>query len=119
MTNQSQHWPEVRTQQTTSTKFETQEANSSIIATFSSNPQIPVRKPSMMDHATPASKVSAFCRAVLSALIPHEFWGSGGERSHNEAVFNRNVDRFIKLRRFENLSLHEVSQGLKASKAFL
>jgi telomerase reverse transcriptase len=71
------------------------------------------RKPSMMDHATPSAMVSAFCRAVLHRLVPHEFWGVQEVQTHNEAIFHRNVDRFIGLRRFESLSLHEVSQGIR------
>ncbi len=67
----------------------------------------------MMDHATPAAMVSAFCRAVLSHIIPPGFWGNGSDQAHNERVFQRNVDRFVELRRFETMSLHEVSQGLK------
>jgi len=59
--------------------------------------------------------VSAFCRAVLLRLIPSDFWGAGDTKAHNEKIFLRNVDRFIKLRRFETLSLHDVCQGLKAS----
>jgi telomerase reverse transcriptase len=69
----------------------------------------------MTDHATPSATVSAFCRAVLCRLIPHEFWGAGEAQVRNKAVFHRNVDRFIGLRRFETLSLHEVSQGIKVS----
>ena len=118
MINGSAQWPGENTQGTNSTAFETQEminGKSSITTTIFSKSENPVQKPSMMDHATPISKVFAFCRAVLSALIPHEFWGSGEEQSLNEAIFYRNVCRFIELRRFENLSLHEVLQGLKAS----
>ncbi|KAJ5032244.1 uncharacterized protein L3040_008853 [Drepanopeziza brunnea f. sp. 'multigermtubi'] len=70
-------------------------------------------KPSMMNHATPTAMVSAFCRAVLSHLIPSDFWGTGDDRVHNERLFYKNIDRFIELRRFETLSLHEVTQGLK------
>jgi telomerase reverse transcriptase len=59
--------------------------------------------------------VSAFCRAVLSRLLPSDFWGVRDAKEANERVFLHNVDRFIELRRFESLSLHEVSQGLKVS----
>ncbi|PBP24578.1 Telomerase reverse transcriptase [Diplocarpon rosae] len=75
----------------------------------------PTRKPSMMNHATPTAMVSAFCRAVLWHLIPFEFWGAGATQAHNQRTFNNNVNRFIDLRRFESLSLHEVTQGLKIS----
>lgn len=73
------------------------------------------KKPSMMDHATPTAKVSAFCRAVLAHLIPSEFWGTGDAEAHNERRFLRSVDRFIEMRRFESLTLHEVMQGIKVS----
>ncbi|XMA14564.1 hypothetical protein WAI453_007355 [Rhynchosporium graminicola] len=74
---------------------------------------IPTKKPSMRNHATPTAKVSAFCRAVLSRLIPSEFWGLGDIQKHNEKIFHQNIDKFIELRRFESMSLHEVTQGLK------
>lgn len=73
------------------------------------------RKESMMDHSTPTSLVSAFCRAVISQLVPNEFWGVGEVQNHNISIIHRNIDRFVKLRRFESLSLHEVTQGLKVS----
>lgn len=57
--------------------------------------------------------VSAFCRAVISRLLPSDVWGTGDTKIANEKAFLQNVNRFIELRRFESLSLHEVSQGLK------
>jgi telomerase reverse transcriptase len=101
--------------QESSTRLQTQASintNISILAT-ASIAQAPPRKPSMMDNATPTAMVSAFCQAVFSNLIPGDFWGSGDVKLHNERVFYQNVDRFVSLRRFESLSLHEVSQGLK------
>lgn len=68
-----------------------------------------------MNHATPAAGVSAFCRAVLSNLIPHGFWGDGDTRVHNELVFFHNVTQFVELRRFESLTLHKVLQKMKVS----
>lgn len=69
---------------------------------------------SMIEFATPASDVSAFCRAVLCSLIPNGFWGVGKQADANQKVILQHVDRFIHLRRFENLSLHVVSQQMKA-----
>ena len=63
--------------------------------------------------ATPPSDVSAFCQAVLSNLIPNRFWGEGKQGQENKTVIMRNIDSFVRLRRFESLSLHTVSQGLK------
>lgn len=68
---------------------------------------------SLIPFATPTADVSAFCRAVLSKIIPRAFWGDGPEGSRNQAVVMQNVNRFIHLGRHERLSLHTVSQGLK------
>ncbi|KAI4287710.1 MAG: hypothetical protein L6R35_003030 [Caloplaca aegaea] len=69
----------------------------------------------VVDHSTPVSNVSAFCRAVLARLIPDAFWGCGGAGDHNKEVTMSNVDRFVRLRRFESMTLHVVFQGLKIS----
>ncbi|KJZ73514.1 hypothetical protein HIM_07070 [Hirsutella minnesotensis 3608] len=86
--------------------------------TDSRNPQpasTPVEQGQLVDLATPASCVSAFCQAVLSKLIPNEFWGSKDATGDNKAIFLRKVDHFIRLRRFESITLHELSQGLKVT----
>lgn len=67
----------------------------------------------IVDVATPAPHVSRFCQVVLSKIIPNEFWGTGPSQKHNKEVVLRNVDRFIRLRRFENMSLHDALQGIK------
>ncbi|KAK2803650.1 hypothetical protein FQN51_003412 [Onygenales sp. PD_10] len=72
-----------------------------------------VRKISMTEHATPIAAVSAFCRAVLLKLIPNELFGHGEGGISNRDTVMRYVDSFVRLRRFESLSLHEVAQGLK------
>ncbi|KAL2002309.1 hypothetical protein VTN02DRAFT_216 [Thermoascus thermophilus] len=72
-------------------------------------------KPCLTDHATPASAVSAFCRAVLTRLIPNEFLGVGPDGMANRQILMRHVDRFVRLRRYESLSLHEVCTGLKVT----
>ncbi|KAF4510782.1 hypothetical protein G6O67_002648 [Ophiocordyceps sinensis] len=69
----------------------------------------------LVDLACPASCVSAFCQAVLSKTIPDEFWGDGDTLCHNKKSFMHKVDHFIKLRRFESMTLHEISQGLKVA----
>ncbi|MCJ1247012.1 hypothetical protein MMC30_004223 [Trapelia coarctata] len=68
---------------------------------------------SLVDAATPSEHVSAFCRAVLCKLIPSDLWGTGSEGRENRDILLHQVDRFINLRRFENLTLHNVSQKLK------
>ena len=70
---------------------------------------------SLTDLATPLWQVSAFCRAVLSKLVPDGLWGSGETRRHNKSTFLHQVKRFIYLRRHERITLHEILQGLKIS----
>ncbi|KAL1956097.1 hypothetical protein VTO42DRAFT_7616 [Malbranchea cinnamomea] len=77
------------------------------------NQDIPTGKCSMVEFATPVSSVSAFCRAVMKKLIPNELFGCGDDKDHNRDNILRYVDVFIRLGRYESLSLHEVSQGLK------
>jgi telomerase reverse transcriptase len=74
-----------------------------------------IKKPklSLTDYATPTSSVSAFCRAVLLNLIPQKFFGEGPEGSFNRRIIMKHIDSFIKMRRFESLSLHQVCEGLK------
>ena len=68
---------------------------------------------SLVDFSTPALGVSAFCRAVLSKLIPDKFWGHGPKGLVNKGEFLHKVDRFVRLRRFESMSLHVAFQGLE------
>lgn len=65
------------------------------------------------DLATPNHQVSAFCRAVMNKVIPNDLWGEGETQTHNKHIFLRQIDRFICLRRFESLTLHEVLQDMK------
>lgn len=73
----------------------------------------PKRKVNLTDFATPASAVSAFCRAVLLKLVPPQFFGDGLEGLANRKIIMKHVDTFIRMRRFESPSLHEVCSGLK------
>lgn len=74
---------------------------------------------SLIPFATAIPDVSAFCRAVLSNIIPRAFWGDGPEGLRNQAVVMQNVDLFIHLGRHERLSLHTVSQGLKVQECHI
>lgn len=65
------------------------------------------------DLSCPMAKVSAFCQSVLSSLIPNGFWGEGDTMQYNKAMILSRVDHFIKMRRFETMSLHEITQGIK------
>ena len=63
--------------------------------------------------ATPAACVSAFCRAALSRILPNELWGCGEEGQENLSIIMKSVDQFVTCRRYENMTLHSVCQGLK------
>lgn len=68
-----------------------------------------------IDQALSPAQVSAFCKGVVSKVIPGAFWGRGEVRSHNRRSILRMVDKFVRLRRYEFLSLHDVLQDLKIS----
>lgn len=68
---------------------------------------------SVTELASPVAHVSAFCQAALSKIIPNGFWGEGDTMVHNKKMILRKVHHFIKLRRFETMSLHEIAQDMK------
>ncbi|PHH67919.1 hypothetical protein CDD82_1005 [Ophiocordyceps australis] len=76
---------------------------------------LPPMAESLVELACPHSHVSAFCQGALARILPDEMWGDSDTRHHNKKTFLHNVDRFIKLRRFESMTLHQISQGLKMS----
>jgi telomerase reverse transcriptase len=77
-------------------------------------PALPYHK-SLVELATPSSQVSSFCQAVLSKIIPRDFWGDDTVQKRNKSTIMRSVDSFIRLRRFETMSLHEITQNMKVS----
>jgi len=77
------------------------------------NQLIKEQRPNVIDYATPVAAISAFCRAVLSHLLPTDFLGTGAVQQHNLEKLMQSIDRFLQLRRFEGMSLHDVSQGMK------
>lgn len=70
---------------------------------------------SVTDYATPAAAVSAFCRAVLQKVLPLQFFGDGVEGESNRSIVLKHVDAFIKMRRYENISLHSVCKNIKVT----
>ncbi|KIW03271.1 hypothetical protein, variant 1 [Verruconis gallopava] len=65
------------------------------------------------DLATPVSRVSAFCQAVIKKVIPKAFWGDGEEGKHNRRIVLKHVDIFLRARKFESFTLHSITDGLK------
>lgn len=51
-----------------------------------------------------ASQVSLFLRDICTGIFPRELWGS----RHNEGHFLREIDRFVRLRRYEDMHVSEV-----------
>ena len=72
--------------------------------------------PHFTSLANDHSQVSAFCRATTSHVIPYELLGETSDKGHNWAILMRNVDTFIKSRRFESHSLSNFLNGIKIGK---
>lgn len=61
------------------------------------------------DMACSTADVSAFCRAAVAKVIPHGVWGDdSGKR-----IIMHWIDRFVCLRKFESLTLHQVTQNMQ------
>ncbi|KAL5463064.1 hypothetical protein PMIN06_001306 [Paraphaeosphaeria minitans] len=63
------------------------------------------------DMACPTAHVSAFCRAALAKVIPNAFWGT----EENKRMIMFWIDGFVSLRRFESLTLHQVTESIQIS----
>ena len=92
-----------------------QTLSSSISISTTPKPPAAPSNPSFTSLATPHSDVSAFCRAVLTNVIPNGFWGDNAQGLENKGAVMRHVDKFVRLRRFENMSLHTICQHLKVN----
>ena len=64
-------------------------------------------------QATPPAQVSAFCRQAISKVLPAELWGDGETGARNRRVVMHSIDRFVRLRRYESLTLHDIMQKIK------
>lgn len=65
---------------------------------------------SFLRYSTPTAQVSAFCQSVIKHLLPADAFGTGEPGKKNARAIQYNIDRFICMRRFESLTLHEVVQ---------
>ncbi|KAJ3289397.1 hypothetical protein HK104_007493 [Borealophlyctis nickersoniae] len=79
---------------------------------LSSEDTAAIGKLNHLRHHSNFHQVSGFVRAVVRRVIPHDIWGD----SKNEDAALKALDKFIRLRRYETLSLQNVSHGLKVSK---
>ncbi|PIA90296.1 Telomerase reverse transcriptase [Cercospora beticola] len=65
-----------------------------------------------LDRACSLAEVSSFCRAAVMRVFRKDLWGTGEASSSNVKVLLSNVDTFVRLRRYETLSLHDVVQKM-------
>jgi telomerase reverse transcriptase len=70
---------------------------------------------STFGQAAPLGNVSAFCRAAIRRVFPPEIFGDHAGKTGNSAAIMRCVDSFVRLRRYETISLHEVMQDISLS----
>ncbi|UZJ56496.1 hypothetical protein CBS101457_005816 [Exobasidium rhododendri] len=66
-------------------------------------------KPVFTKYKLAIGSVSRFAQAVLRLVLPIELMGS----HHNLRILLKNVDKFVRLRRYETLSLHQLCQGFR------
>ncbi|KAK3699518.1 Telomerase reverse transcriptase [Vermiconidia calcicola] len=64
-------------------------------------------------QASPTAQVSAFCRSVVSRVFPNDFWGIGESGLPNKKNLMQSIDKFVRLRRYESLTLHDVMQNVR------
>lgn len=72
-----------------------------------------VEHSSSFEKASCMAQVSAFCRAAVNSVFPVHFWGIGDAGRQNRKQVMRSIDTFVRLRRYESLSLHDVLQGIR------
>lgn len=72
-----------------------------------------VAQDSVFDMTTPVAGVSAFCRSVVNHVFPSVAWGQGEDGELNKKVVMRSIDHFVRLRRYEGMTLHDVMQNIK------
>jgi len=65
--------------------------------------------------ATPISSVSTFCRSVVNHVFPSAFWGGVAIGKLNRTRILMAIDHFVRLRRYESMTLQDVLQNIKIS----
>lgn len=58
-----------------------------------------------------SSQLKIFTRAVLKRAVPMKLWGS----RKNMSAFGTNVERYLSLRKGENMTVHNVMNGIRVS----
>lgn len=68
---------------------------------------------SSFHRASSMNNVSAFCRAAVKKVFSVDFLGAGDAGKHNHRQVMRSIDLFVRMRRYESLSLHDVLQSVQ------
>lgn len=68
---------------------------------------------SMFSFATHQSQVAAFCQAVLKKLLPPSAFGKGQEGFQNLSKVMGHVVRFIYMRKYESMTMHDLVQNVR------
>lgn len=50
---------------------------------------------------------------MIESVVPHGFLGRNAVGKSNRAVLNRNIDAFVKARKFETLALGHIMNDVK------
>ncbi|GAA5836251.1 hypothetical protein JCM5353_002655 [Sporobolomyces roseus] len=64
-------------------------------------------KPKLSEYACTPYEVESYVQAVVSDVIPRAFWGS----ESNAKLIMKQISQFLRMRRFETISLHSLFQG--------
>ncbi|CEQ41347.1 SPOSA6832_03072 [Sporobolomyces salmonicolor] len=64
-------------------------------------------KPKLAGYACLSYEVERYVQAVVQEVIPRDFWGSAA----NFKLVQKNIATFLRLRRYETLSIHAILQG--------
>ncbi|GAA5952834.1 hypothetical protein JCM3765_002979 [Sporobolomyces pararoseus] len=65
------------------------------------------KKPKLAEFACTPYEVESYIQAVVRDVIPRAFWGS----DRNAKLVMKHISRFLRMRRFESISLHSLLQG--------
>lgn len=77
---------------------------------------VPDAQQHVTELATPHAQVSAFCRAAVSNVFPFSLLGETDATGHNWALLTRAIDQFVRMRRFESMTLAHVLLGMQVKK---
>ena len=70
---------------------------------------------SFIELACSPHSVSAFCKAVISKVVPSELFGIGEAKIHHKRKILHVIDQFVKMRKFESPTLLQVIECIKVN----